>query len=265
MDCKKTETMMNDALYGDLSEKDLVVFQKHLSDCPQCSEEFKELQQLIGVVEKKEGSEREEEFWDNYWYKLKDKIEDAEVNAGFFERISSIINSSKKLVFQLSAATALVIVGILIGKFGFNEQPVILPDQPSNSKIVNAALQQRTDNYIQKSKVLLLGLVNFENDEIENISLKKHKEVSQGLIKEASFLREKYSTSTDKHLKKLISDLEVILLQIANLEEEQDIDGIEMVKRGVETKGIFLKININEMQNISKTPISQTEKSKVKI
>ena len=50
----------------------------------------------------------------------------------------------------------------------------------------------------------------------------------------------------------MVSDLEVILMQIANLESDYDLPAIEMVKSGVERRGIFLKINIEEMEKNQK-------------
>jgi len=49
-------------------------------------------------------------------------------------------------------------------------------------------------------------------------------------------------------LRLLVSDLEVILLQIANLESEHNLSTIEMVQSGVDRRGILLKINLEEMR-----------------
>ena len=57
-----------------------------------------------------------------------------------------------------------------------------------------------------------------------------------------------------------MTDLEVILLQIANLETEYDLPTIEMVKSGVDRRGVLLKINIEEMRKNE----SQSADKKVK-
>jgi hypothetical protein len=51
-----------------------------------------------------------------------------------------------------------------------------------------------------------------------------------------------------QRLRELVADLEVILLQIANLEAQHDMPGIEMVQHGVERSAILLKINLEEMR-----------------
>ena len=60
----------------------------------------------------------------------------------------------------------------------------------------------------------------------------------------------------------LISDLEVILLQIANLESEYNLPAIEMVKNGVDRKGILLKINIEEMRKYKSAEPNKSKKEK---
>ena len=49
-------------------------------------------------------------------------------------------------------------------------------------------------------------------------------------------------------LRALIDDLEVILLQIANLEAEHDVPAIELVRSGVDRRGILLKIQVEQMR-----------------
>ena len=69
-----------------------------------------------------------------------------------------------------------------------------------------------------------------------------------GPVKEAAFLKTELTSPDQQRLHNLIADLEVILLQIANLESQIDVDGIEMVKSGVDRRGILLKINLEEME-----------------
>jgi hypothetical protein len=56
------------------------------------------------------------------------------------------------------------------------------------------------------------------------------------------------SDTHDRRLEKLVGDLELILMQIANLEEKEDLPEIELVKDGVDRKGLLLKINLEQMR-----------------
>ncbi|MFA8341963.1 MAG: anti-sigma factor [Rhodothermaceae bacterium] len=251
MKCEKYQDMISDALYNELGATELQEFENHIASCKSCKKEFEEMKSVLGIVEQRIQPEREDFYWDNFWNKLEPEIENIESKKTSIKDIFS--NLFSKPIGQLGAAVALVLLGLLIGKFVYTNQPVTLPVEETfkQPNVVNASLQQRTDRYLERSKILLLGLVNLDPSEVvENINLKHQKEISRELVREAADLKKEYKRHSRKHLRKLINDLEVILLQIANIESEQDIEGIDMVKRGVDMKGIFLKININEMRNI---------------
>ena len=51
----------------------------------------------------------------------------------------------------------------------------------------------------------------------------------------------------EKRLRALVADLEVIMMQIANIGTGQDIEGLELVKQGVDQRGIFLRIDLDRL------------------
>lgn len=113
-----------------------------------------------------------------------------------------------------------------------------------------AALDERTLEYIDRSKVLLLGLVNFDPavDDPAGLDLTRQQALARNLVDEAGALKEDLAAADRQRLRGLIADLEVILLQIANLEAQHDLPAIEMVKSGVDRRAILLKINVEEMR-----------------
>ena len=112
------------------------------------------------------------------------------------------------------------------------------------------SLNERADRYLDRSKVLLLGLVNMDADEQEagGFSLASQQQVARELIDESNALKTDLAGSNERLMRALIEDLEVILLQIANLEAGYDLPAIEMVQRGVDRRAIMLKINLTEMR-----------------
>jgi hypothetical protein len=71
-------------------------------------------------------------------------------------------------------------------------------------------------------------------------------------------LKKELSNTNDRRLEKLVGDLELILLQIKNLEEKEDLPEIELVKSGVDRKGLLLKINLEQMRSHS-SPSQKTK------
>ena len=49
------------------------------------------------------------------------------------------------------------------------------------------------------------------------------------------------------------------MMQIANLEAGQDVDGVELVKQGVDSGGIFLKIDLDRMARDARGPRPRRE------
>ena len=60
----------------------------------------------------------------------------------------------------------------------------------------------------------------------------------------------KSELSSAEHLRllDLISELEVTLLQIANLEADYDLQEVEIIQSGAERKALLFKINLNEIE-----------------
>jgi len=102
---------------------------------------------------------------------------------------------------------------------------------------------------VDKSKLVLLALVNYvpsgAGPQVLDLSLEK--QVSRELVRQAGGLKSDLQGPGLRRLRELVTDLETVLLQISNLESRDDLAAVEFVKQGVESRGIFLKINLSEM------------------
>jgi hypothetical protein len=75
--------------------------------------------------------------------------------------------------------------------------------------------------------------------------------MSRELVNEASGLRVDLKAAKERRLERLIGELEMILVQLANLKAEADLPSIEIIKAGAELKDILFKINLSEMRRDS--------------
>jgi hypothetical protein len=116
--------------------------------------------------------------------------------------------------------------------------------------LVPASVEARTWQYLDRSKVLLLGIVNTEPTapDAAVLNLPRKQALARDLVAEAGRLQTELNTPAQQRMNDLVRDLEVILLQIANLEATHDLPAIEMVRSGVERRGILFKINLEAMQ-----------------
>ena len=263
-DCHVNRDLMLEALYGEISPRERAVFEAHLTSCPGCAADFKALKATVGIFDPKNRPDPGPEFWDGYWNRLERKL-DLEGSSGSDKMLSRIegrriaLRFFPKWAVQGLAAAALVTIGVFLGRTvlgppartvrhvreaGFPAAEIL----PASS---SSAI--RTRNYFERSKLVILGFVNFDpgTEEAYGLDLPRQKRISRELVQEAALLKNELSSPAQKRLHELVSDLETILVQIANLKSENDIPAVDVaIKEGVKSKGLLLKINLTEMEGL---------------
>ncbi len=273
INCRKYRNMFTDVLYCELSSDQKEQFDLHLKSCSKCADEFAQMNSAMKAMNKRSNVEPDEFYWEGYWDNLVDRMEKEEKQVSkialWCQQFIEMVSFEPKLAYRFAGAVALLLIGIFIGKFYFGDkneltfQPGVL-EQNTSLSAHQIALQNRIDHYFDRSKVLLLGLINFdpETEDVFGLNLPYRKEISQNLVQEALVLKSEMNDPAFDQLKQLINDLEIILLQIANLESELDIEGIELVKSGVDRKGIMLKINLEAMQATGENRLLKKDEKK---
>ena len=267
--CQKVKDLMLQALYGELPGEDREQFEAHLGACPACAAEYSVLGATLEVMDRRERPDPGVDFWDGYWERLERRMERgaskaaASEPASFWRRARRAFAAVPRWAYQASAALALVIIGVLIGR------AVFVPSGPGPATgptgVIAAAPQAdptlvRANDYVQRSKVLLLGLVNFDPaaKDTYGLNLPRQKQISRELLSEAAYLKPALRDSRNERLRELVADLEVILLQIANLESENDLEAVDLVRTGVDKGDLLLQINLSEMAGETKPRTSGT-------
>lgn len=147
----------------------------------------------------------------------------------------------------MAAAIALVAVGVFLGRsslFDASDAPVA--SGPSTELV---ELDERAWTYLDRSRTLLLGVANFNagEDDPADLQLARRQSIAAELVREAPELQQALSASDRQRLSALIADLELVLLQLAHLDEEIDLPQLEMVQQGVDQKAILFKIDVEAM------------------
>jgi hypothetical protein len=105
----------------------------------------------------------------------------------------------------------------------------------------------RAAQLLERSKILLIGIVNDDFEAARSSDLARQRKVSRSLLQETRALQTDLSGSPDRRLQQLLQQLELVLLQIANLEIEHDLSSVDLVREGIDREGLLLKINIEEL------------------
>lgn len=239
--CKQVRPLFIEALYDELVPEARETFRAHLQSCVKCRKAFRKMKRAMGVMNQRVRVQPDQVFWDGYWGRLEKRMQQE-------KRV--VAPKWTHWAYRVAAVIVLIGIGVILGRFNRMPQETITNVRPTVPPVVQAKLEQRTQDFLGRSEVLLLGLVNFnaESDDAEAVDITKQKELSKDLIQEASYLKKELSDTNDGRLEKLVGDLELILMQIANLEEKEDLPEIELVKNGVDRKGLLLKINLEQMR-----------------
>ena len=262
--CRKIQALFIDAFYDGLNSDQKRDFDAHIRTCPDCASTFAKLSSTLEIMGRRQRPEPETVFWTGYWDRLSARLEATEKakqpSTAWWKRLNQTLTLQPNWVIGAAAAVGMILIGMFIGKLVFNPRDLnrqmsgsMAESSSQNGEMV--ALDNRTGEYLHRSKVLLLGLINFdpELEDSYTLNLPYQQEISQSLVQEAALLKDALKGSAQKQLIELITDLEVILLQIANLELGYDLSAIEMVKSGVDRRGVLLKINLEEMRRVDQT------------
>ena len=129
------------------------------------------------------------------------------------------------------------------------------PRTSSNVQLVSA--DDRAREYIERSQVLLLALVNARPDSSDaSQTFDQQRERASLLVREASSLREDLPGSDNRRLRELVTSLQLILREIANLENQNDLDAVKIIRNRVDREGVLLQIDVEQMRDDEK---AQTE------
>jgi hypothetical protein len=258
-DCKKCQSLFLEAFYEEMNAEQKQFFKDHLLVCEKCKSKFEEMKSTLQFMGKRVRPEPGKIFWDLYEERLAQRIEKEEIlqpeRESGQKRFARTFTSVPKWAYQAAGALVLIVVGIFIGRMVFlpsaqelqqaSQQPGLTTPQQTGTELVH-----RTQNYIERSKLILLALVNFDpaTEDPYALDLPFQQRLSKELVQEASYLKRELAESDQERLGNLIVDLERVLLQIANLESENDFDAIELVKEGVNNRGILMQINLTDLR-----------------
>lgn len=274
-DCKKCQSLFLEALYEEMNAEQKQFFKDHLSVCEKCKSKFEEMKSTLQFMGKRVRPEPGEIFWDSYEERLAQRIEKEKIlqpeSESWRKKFVRTFTPVPKWAYQAAAALVLIVVGVFIGRMVFTPpaseiQRASQPPGTTARQQPGTELAHRTQNYIERSKLILLALVNFDPDTEDPyaLDLPYQQQMSKELVQEASYLKRELAESDQERLENLIVDLERILLQIANLESENDFEAIDLIKEGANSRGILMEINLTDLRRSvrrGKSPISPEQPS----
>ncbi len=251
--CEITRSRFADALYGELDPEAQKKFTQHLESCSSCAGEFSKLQQTLSIMDERVRIEPETSDSERFWETLRPKLEPERQPTLIFRPAFRVPAWSYAV-----AAVLLVAVGIFIGRRYSSVTEPAAPAASVATSTVPAAVSDSTTRqalaYLERSRNLLLGVTNLDEQSAGSFDLASSRQASRKLIEQGNVLTVALNRPSQQLMRQLVQDLQIILLQLANIEVRPGVPAIELVKKGVDQKSILLKINLEEMRAMAGQP-----------
>lgn len=148
--CSKYESLIAEALFGELSDEDRQRLEAHVETCDACAEELRSLQATLAVTAQRERPEPPESFWQNYGPRLVRRMRRAEARTvatpSLRERLAAwwqhLIEVPPAMRWALQGAVAVVLVAV---GFGLGRQQAAPSAGPGSDTELFANTETITD------------------------------------------------------------------------------------------------------------------------
>ncbi len=254
--CAEYAERFYDLVVGDSDDEARQAFARHCVDCAPCAAALADVQAVVGLA-MQPLPELPADYWSAFASRIDERLAADGASAALPARDRTALPHRMRRASGLwSRTVARVALGAVLLAFGIAIGRGLAPSpegQETGMAILQpASLDLRTMQYLQRSGVLLQGLANFEAglDDPAGIDLPSRREAARALLDEAAELNDALDAEERRQLRALMTDLERVLLQIANMEADVDLPSIELVQRGVDQGALLLKINLARMRMV---------------
>jgi hypothetical protein len=272
MTCERAQELMVEALYGELNTEDAHDFNFHLSSCTACASVYEEMRATGAAMHERPRPDPGQEYWNDYYARLEARMlrETAVVDSA---PIAARRRSYVSWGYRVAAAVAVLAAGVWIGRSmnhatnppGISVAHRAQPDTTqiaagTSGNVVLASADERAHDYIERSQVLLLELINATPDTTRAGQGDYHVQQARAgaMVREASVLRDDLPGSDNRRLRDLVTELQLVLREIANLENKNDFQAVQIIRNRVNREGVLMKIDVEQMREDNstvKTPV----------
>jgi hypothetical protein len=255
MKCDEMKDLFVEALYGELPVARMAEFNAHLAACGACSREFAGLKRTLDVMDRRTRVEPTGAEWEEFSTRLEKRLSGEGDHAG--DRVRRLRPGGIPAWAYGVAAVLLVAVGIYMGRTLFNTLPGG-PGAPVDTAVAGPAATTRPTAgevnrealaYLERSRNLLLGLTNVDGNRMSPAGLDRSRKVSRELYDRGNTLAVALNRPSQQQLRQLVQGLQIILLQLSNMDAGTGTPVVEMVRKGVDSRSILLKINLEAIRS----------------
>ncbi|NIV95699.1 hypothetical protein GWN42_23615 [candidate division KSB1 bacterium] len=292
MKCNKVEILISAYLDGEVTASEWRDAEAHIEQCTKCAEILRAFQAST-VLYQKELEEQEPS--PSVWSKIEERIEPVPRASWIRQLTSWVKQTTDRFVLRPSTPVRLAQVGVALAAVAVfvsiqllhkpdsdvasskqGKQPrtsvsepltVPYPDVAQDKlRLAQATLVSQVKSYFDKAGVLLLEVKN-SDPEPDSVGLNSLRASSQNLLEETILIKESLKNADLTVLQKTVEQLEMVLFDIANLNDSPENEEFEWLKAAILQQNLIIKIEIYDAEEIrQKTtePMSGPEAPKPK-
>lgn len=243
INCESCQNLMADALYQQVDSRQEYLLQEHLGSCTECQAIYEELS--VANIELQESGLRNNSFddiperasLDDLWHKLEPSLD--KIDAERYHQLPK--RNLAPWAAAITAIAASVIVFFSVSTTEVNNQEAL--PQLVASDTVNPDLM----NYLDRAQVMLMQVANTESTNGPVIPIRQS--FARDMAFEASLLSGAGDIGVKAGQRKLLRDIEFLLLQVANLDESNMAEGVTLLQQYLEVNSVLFKIRLLEMRD----------------
>lgn len=229
--------------------------QRHLAGCASCRRELDGLRQILSHLPATP-SDPAVDCPPDFWGELLDAVErqlpPPPVRMPWFMHfvafIDDITGPVRRPSLALGAIALLVISGVVSWQLLRHEPPppvarTTVAQATAPPAVTSRSAHTRVQDYLRKSRILLVGIANMPTRKDEPLDLKPEREASRALVREARYLRQQ---DIDPRSERLMEDMEKVLITLSNIREQNEFPELAIIRGGIERENLLFKIRITE-------------------
>lgn len=240
-----------DYLSGEIPGEEAGALEAHLAHCDACREDLRMIREAIDILQRKgtlPSDERGEHFWNAFPARVEERIDArgksrAPLIAYAADRILSAIQMNRAHLLAGSGALALIALAVLLLRPSPAKETAPAAAETSAPAITLEPAGVKLHDYLKKSRVLLVGVTNLRTGGDTPIDLSIERRESRELIHQGRILK---GEALDARSARLVSDLEKILIELANGDEQHDAPDMEIIRSGIRDNNLLFKVRMTE-------------------
>ena len=210
--------------------------QEHLMSCAECRSQYDTITRVLALVKEAPVPERDENYGTEVWNRLRWRV----------------VPASRRPLRSIAAIAAMLAVAFVAGLL-WRDRPTTTPVIPTHTTGTTVAATQPADaqnrillvvlgDHLDTSERMLLEFVNADPKNQQRLGDQQKR--AGELVSANRIYRASAAEQGDERVTAFLSDLEPVLIEIANAGPNVDADKVSQLQKRIETKGLLFKVRV---------------------